>query len=198
MRWTQRSKGEWVCCVRSSRVVLAPRMLAKSSWEARFSGATVTTSSLHREEHEVSRKAIAQGMSVCSPLPCMLVCNFLAQASTRDRGCSAHPAPLRPLFKRGTRRLQNSGRACRENEYVCLHVIASEAIHLSACCGMDCFVASAPRNDGGGGRPVQNSWSTSFHARYPHCKKTSGERNMGRKIAIVGAGAVGEIGRAHV
>jgi hypothetical protein len=74
MRWTQRFKGEWFCCVRSSRVVLAPRMLAKSSWEASLSGATVTTSSLHREEHEVSRKAVAQGMSVCSPLPCMLVC----------------------------------------------------------------------------------------------------------------------------
>jgi hypothetical protein len=36
--------------------------------------ATVTTSSLHREEHEVSRNTIAQGMSACSPLTCMLVC----------------------------------------------------------------------------------------------------------------------------
>ena len=29
---------------------------------------------VHRGEREVSRKAIAQGMSVCSPLTCMLVC----------------------------------------------------------------------------------------------------------------------------
>ena len=28
----------------------------------------------HRGERDISRKAIAQGMSVCSPLTCMLVC----------------------------------------------------------------------------------------------------------------------------
>ena len=32
--------------------------------------------------------------------------------------------------------------------YPC-HCERSEAIHLSACRGMDCFVARAPRNDGG-------------------------------------------------
>ena len=29
---------------------------------------------VHRGERDISRKAIAQGMSVCSPLTCMLVC----------------------------------------------------------------------------------------------------------------------------
>ena len=30
-----------------------------------------------REEHEVSRKAIAQGRPECFALPCMLVCRFV-------------------------------------------------------------------------------------------------------------------------
>ena len=47
----------------------------------------------HQGERDISRKAIAQGMSECSPLTCMLVCSFLMRKQrTRDRGCSAHPA----------------------------------------------------------------------------------------------------------
>src|SRR5215203_6240234 len=49
-----------------------------------------------REEHEVSRKAIAQGRPECFALPCMLVCSFVSANRTRDRGCSKHavfPAP---------------------------------------------------------------------------------------------------------
>src|SRR5215216_4666582 len=44
-----------------------------------------------RGEHEVSRKAIAQGRPECFPLPCMLVCRFVYASRTRDRGCSKHP-----------------------------------------------------------------------------------------------------------
>ena len=41
---------------------------------------------VHRGDHVISRKAIAQGMSVCSPLTCMLVCAFsYAQMHTRPR-----------------------------------------------------------------------------------------------------------------
>src|SRR5688572_30390820 len=54
----------------------------------------------HRGELEVSRKAIAQGMSECSPLPCMLVCANCATFGTRDRGCSAHPAFPAPSLRR--------------------------------------------------------------------------------------------------
>src|SRR3954470_16938392 len=52
-----------------------------------------------RGEHEVSRKAIAQGRPECFALPCMLVCSFVCANRTRDRGCSKHPvfpAPLCP------------------------------------------------------------------------------------------------------
>ena len=121
------SKGEWFCCVRSSRVVLAPRMLAKSSWEARFSGATVTTSSLHREEHEVSRNTIAQGMSECfrspvcscAPNAHMLVCAKCAVFGTRDRGCSVHPAFPAPSLQERDNEIAKPGRKLRREIDFC-------------------------------------------------------------------------------
>src|SRR5687768_8020979 len=64
----------------------------------------------HRGERDISRKAIAQGMSACSPLTCMLVCAFLCALCTRDRGCSAHPAFPAPSILRGTTNLENLGR----------------------------------------------------------------------------------------
>ncbi len=71
----------------------------------------------HRGEHEVSRKAIAQGMSECSPLTCMLVCALFCATGTRDRGCSAHPAfPAPSVLKRGDeieRLGQNMPRDCK-------------------------------------------------------------------------------------
>src|SRR6185503_20962243 len=55
-----------------------------------------------REEHEVSRKAIAQGRPECFPLPCMLVCSFVCANRTRDRGCSKHPVfPAPSLLREG-------------------------------------------------------------------------------------------------
>jgi hypothetical protein len=82
----------------------------------------------HRGEHDISRKAIAQGMSECSPLTCMLVCAFLCATGTRDRGCSAHPAfPAPSVLKRDNEFGNNSGKPCRENADACHAVIASEA-----------------------------------------------------------------------
>ena len=46
---------------------------------------------VRRGEHEVSRKAIAQGRPGCSRCTCMLVCAFALRTCTRDRGCSQHP-----------------------------------------------------------------------------------------------------------
>jgi hypothetical protein len=151
------------CCVRSSRVVLAPRMLAKSSWEAILSGATVTTSSLHRGEHEVSRKAIAQGMSVCSPLTCMLVCRHscaLWHMRPRVQRAPGIPCALSLQERDNEIGKTRANHAARTGTYVPSSLRANgsrecapddrlrEAIHLSACRAMDCFVARAPRNDG--------------------------------------------------
>src|SRR6266511_6295896 len=58
-----------------------------------------------REEHEVSRKAIAQGRPECSACTCMLVCAFAMCICTRDRGCSVHPVfPAPSDFQEGKRR----------------------------------------------------------------------------------------------
>ena len=75
---------------------------------------TVTTSPLHRGEHEVSRKAIAQGMSECFRSPvcsCAPNAQFLAH-ETAGAACTRHS--LRPLFREGQMNLQTSGETCRE------------------------------------------------------------------------------------
>src|SRR5688572_32022191 len=54
-----------------------------------------------REEHEVSRKAIAQGRPECSSCP-VCSCAVLFNANrTRDRGCSKHPVFPAPSDRRG-------------------------------------------------------------------------------------------------
>jgi hypothetical protein len=78
--------------VRPSRVVLTPLCRHQVRGKLTLLTATVTTKRSHRGDHEVRRKTIAQGMSVCSPLTCMLVCANVHSLGTRDRGCSAHPA----------------------------------------------------------------------------------------------------------
>src|SRR5689334_14268418 len=44
-----------------------------------------------REEHEVSRKAIAQGRPECSRCPVCSCASLAMRNGTRDRGCSQHP-----------------------------------------------------------------------------------------------------------
>src|SRR5688572_5476610 len=94
-------------------------MLA-SSLAGSFRKVTVTTSPLHRGEYEVSRKAIAQGMSECSPLTCMLVCANCATLGTRDRGCSAHPAFPAPSLRERDNEIPSSDadRVARTNTHV--------------------------------------------------------------------------------
>src|SRR5215208_726355 len=100
-------------CVRRSRVVRAPRC-----W--RYVGGKCFADNggkraVLRGEHEVSRKAIAQGRPECFALPCMLVCSFVSANRTRDRGCSKHPVfPAPSVFKRGQTKMQTSGDQRRE------------------------------------------------------------------------------------
>src|SRR3982750_3592124 len=83
--------------VRSSRVVLAPRPWCQVP---EFSGATVATNAAHRGEHEVRRKAIAWGMSECSPLNLYASVPFLCARAHETAGAARTPAPPRPLFSR--------------------------------------------------------------------------------------------------
>src|SRR5215204_560990 len=98
MRWTQRFKGEWFCSVWQNRVVLTPRCWRQAlEKQASFSGVTVTTSPLHREEHDISRKAVAQGMSECFRCP---VCSCAPNAQLlahETAGAARTRHSLRPL-----------------------------------------------------------------------------------------------------
>jgi hypothetical protein len=68
-----------------------------------------------RREHEVSRKATAQGRPGCSRWTCMLVCaSFCAQLHTRPRVQRAPGLPCALYFRRGRTNMQTSGRTCRE------------------------------------------------------------------------------------
>src|SRR4029079_8559177 len=76
-------------------------VLALSPREAKLLGDDGGKRAVLREEHEVSRKAIAQGRPGCSACTCMLVCAFLVRNCTRDRGCSVHPVfPAPSPFER--------------------------------------------------------------------------------------------------
>src|SRR5215213_2944981 len=58
-----------------------------------------------RGEHEVSRKAIAQGRPECSRCPVCSCAVFVCANRTRDRGCSKHPVfPAPSIFDEGKRR----------------------------------------------------------------------------------------------
>src|SRR4029079_11153358 len=68
-----------------------------------------------RGEHEVSRKAIAQGRPECSRCPVCSCALLFAHNRTRDRGCSKHPVFPAPSEQAGGSVMQTSGDQRREN-----------------------------------------------------------------------------------
>src|SRR6266516_4077651 len=98
-----------------------------------------------REEHEVSRKAIAQGRPECSRCPVCSCALLFAQIARETAGAASTRSSLRPLFRRGPNEDANLGRnAPRECETIST-VIASAAKqsispHKER---MDCFAALA-------------------------------------------------------
>ena len=79
------------CCVRRSRVVLAPRCWRQVLKKLALPGGDGGNKAGHRGERVISRKTIAQGRPGCSRRTCMLVCTFALRNSTRYRGCGTHP-----------------------------------------------------------------------------------------------------------
>jgi hypothetical protein len=100
----------------------------------------------HRPLKPLRRESrIASAGPVCS---CACFCTIL---HTRPRVQRASGFPCALFFVEGKEfSLQTSGGSRRGNAKVCHAVIArspcDEAIHLSACCAMDCFASA--RNDG--------------------------------------------------
>src|SRR5256886_5993791 len=61
-----------------------------------------------REEHEISRKAIAQGRPECSRCPVCSCALLFAQIARGTAGAASTRSSLRPLFRRGQEVFQQS------------------------------------------------------------------------------------------
>src|SRR2546425_10042175 len=86
-----------------------------------------------REEHEVSRKAIAQGRPECSRCPVCSCAVLFAQIARETAGAASTRSSLRPLIEEGQTKMQASGGLRREKAKLYpRHCERSEAIHLAA------------------------------------------------------------------
>src|SRR3989440_3326922 len=92
------------------QVVWSWRRDAGAKLAASMLPATVTTSPLHRGEHEVSRKAIAQGMSDCLRCPVCSCAPFLRTLAHETAGAARTRHSLRPLFGEGGKEFASLGR----------------------------------------------------------------------------------------
>src|SRR5437899_4779724 len=70
---------------------------------------------VHRGEHEVSRKAIAQGRPECSRCPVCSCALLFAQIARETAGAASTRSSLRPLSSGGQTKKQTSGETRREN-----------------------------------------------------------------------------------
>src|SRR6187399_2775357 len=123
-----------------------------------------------RGEHEVSRKAIAQGRPECSRCPVCSCALLFAQIARETAGAASTRSSLRPLIsKRGQTKMQTSGDRRREMAKLYpRHCERSEAIHLSTCRAMDCFAALAMTwEDPPGGRLETGRNHLSRHGTRP-------------------------------
>ena len=83
-----------------------------------------------REEHEVSRKAIAQGRPECSRCPVCSCAICYAQIARETAGAASTRSSLRPLILRRANEDANLGRIVpRERDVYPRHCERSEAIH---------------------------------------------------------------------
>src|SRR5206468_10542515 len=122
-RRTRRKRTAKSCGSSAAVLALSPR-------EAKLLGGDGGKRAVLREEHEVSRKATAQGRPECSSCP-VCSCAFLfAQIARETAGAASTRSSLRPLFRRGQTKMQTSGDQCREKAK--LHPRHCERSDLSA------------------------------------------------------------------
>ena len=95
-------------------------VLALRSGEAKLLWDNGGKRAVLRGEHEVSRKAIAQGRPECSRCPVCSCAVFVCANRTRDRGCSKHPVFPAPSNRReGKRRCKpRTQRAARSQRRI--------------------------------------------------------------------------------
>ena len=76
-------------------------VLASSCAKARALRGDGGKRAVHRGDHEVSRKATAQGRPGCSACTCMLVCSLFAQIARETAGAACTRSSLHPLLREG-------------------------------------------------------------------------------------------------
>src|SRR6266545_6838421 len=72
-----------------------------------------------RGDHEVSRKAIAQGRPECSRCPVCSCALLFAQIARETAGAASTRSSLRPLISRRANEMQSSGTSGREIAKLC-------------------------------------------------------------------------------
>ena len=132
MRWTRRWRKTSASCSRTAKSCGPDAAVLASSSRGDVPRGDGGKRAVHRGEHEVSRKATAQGRPGCSACTCMLVCAFLVRNCTRDRGCSVHPVFPAPSIFEGANEGANLGRnASRDREAVPTAAVAPDRIRTA-------------------------------------------------------------------
>jgi hypothetical protein len=93
-------------------------VLALSPGEANLSRGDGGKKAVLRGEHEVSRKAIAQGRPECSRCPVCSCAVLFAQIARETAGAASTRSSLRPLFGEGKRKCKPRANVPRECETV--------------------------------------------------------------------------------
>ena len=125
-----------------------------------------------REEHEVSRKAIAQGRPECSSCPVCSCATCYAQIARETAGAASTRSFLRPLFRRGQMTTQTSGEIRREKAKARSAVIASAA-KQSIAQQVERWIASRSLSSGAPSRDplARNDVDTASRSRDMNCPR---------------------------
>ena len=117
MRWTRESRRRVRPDAYGEVVWFGRRGAGVKSWRSDASRDDGGKRAVLREEHEVSRKAIAQGRPECSRCPVCSCAVLFAQIARETAGAASTRSSLRPLFRRRANEDANLGRIVpRERE----------------------------------------------------------------------------------
>jgi hypothetical protein len=145
MRWTRRRRRRTRLKRTTKSCGSDVAVLALRPREAKLLRDNGGKRAVLREEHEVSRKAIAQGRPECFRCTCMLVCiSCYAQTAHETSGAASTRSSLRPLIEEGGSFRQASGSSCREIANTRSIVIARLAASAKATASQEGKASAKP------------------------------------------------------
>src|SRR6266404_1334228 len=122
-RRTRRKRTAKSCGSGAAVLALSPR-------EAKLLGGDGGKRAVLREEHEVSRKAIAQGRPECSRCPVCSCAFLLAQIARETAGAARTRSSLRPQTRRaGVDDKPRAQCAARSRSYICAGWVERSETH---------------------------------------------------------------------